>query len=81
MSIPDGLLPGRRKIRLQLGLKNKTKGFILNQGNVKYFLSNLCNLISFKLLNNSKIFYNNKNKTLYQFENKKNLSLNKKMKK
>lgn len=69
--MPNRLLPERRKPQLQLRLKNKTKGFILNPRNVNYFLSKLYNFISFKLLNNSKIFYNNKNKILYQFESKK----------
>lgn len=55
-SIFDRLLLKKRKIRLQLGLENRSEGFILNLQNIHYFLSNLYNFISFKFLNGSKIF-------------------------
>lgn len=62
----DGLSPSREKIQLQLKLKDDNKRIILNLQDVYYFPSNACNLMSLRLLNNSKIYYNNQNKTLYQ---------------
>lgn len=57
-------------IEMQLGLKDCSKGFILNLQNVYYFLNSPCNLISLELLNNSGIFHDNKNKALYQLGSK-----------
>lgn len=73
-SILNRSLLGRKKIQLQLSLKDSSKSFILNLQNVYYLLSSQCNLVSLKLLNNSKIFYYNKNKILYQLESKKILA-------
>lgn len=73
-SILDDMFPGQRKIQLNLSQKDKTKGVILNFKNVFFLLSSLCNLISLTLLNNHKIFYNHKNKTLYDLETKEMLA-------
>lgn len=63
--IIDSLLLRRKKIKFQLIFKDGSKKIILNLQNIYYFLSSLSNFISLKLLNNSGIIYNNKNKILY----------------
>lgn len=73
-STSDGLSPGKGKIRLQLGLKDSSKGLILNLRNVYYLPSNPCNLVSLGLLNDSRIFHDNRNETLYQLGSKRVLA-------
>lgn len=53
-----------------MSLKDRTKDLIFNFQNIYYFLNNLCNLVSFGVLNDSRIYYDNKNKTLYQVKSK-----------
>ena len=65
-STSDRISPSREKIRLRLGLKNGLEGLVLNLNNVYYLLYSPCNLISLELLNNSGIYHNNENKTLYK---------------
>lgn len=60
----------RERIQLRLGLKNGSKGLILNLQNVYYLPNSPCNLVNLELLNNCEIFYDNENKTLYQLESK-----------
>lgn len=58
--------------------KNKSKKAIFYFKDVFYPLSSLLNLVSLALLNNSKIFYNNKNKITYNICIKKILTQAKK---
>lgn len=73
-STSDGMSPERGKVCLRLGLKDNSKGLILNLQNVYYLPNSLCNLVSLRLLNNNSIFYNNKHKNLYQITSKKILA-------
>lgn len=65
-STADGLTPRRGRIQLRLGLEDDIEGTILNLRNVYYLPSSPCNLVSLGLLNNSGIFHDNGNETLYQ---------------
>ena len=65
-STSDGISPGRGKIRLRLVLKDGSEGLILNLQNVLYLPNSPCNLLSLGFLNNSGIYYDNKNETLYE---------------
>ena len=65
-SILDGILPRKRKIRLRLALKDSSESLIFNFQNVFYLLNSPCNLLSLSLLNNSGIYLNIKNETLYK---------------
>lgn len=71
-SIFNGVSPRRAKVHLRLGLrlglKNDIEGLILNFCNVYYLQNSLCYLISLGLLNNSKIYHNNKQKNHYQID-------------
>ncbi len=62
----DGFSSGRGRIRLRLGLEDGSEGMILNLRNVYYLPSSPCNLMSLGLLNDSGIFHDNGNETLYQ---------------
>ena len=73
-STSDGMLPGRRKICLRLGLEDNSEGLILNFQNVYYLPNSFYNLVSLGLLNNSGIFYNNKLENLYQITSKRVLA-------
>lgn len=61
----DSVLSGRYKIRLYLALDNRSKKVLSTLNNVLYMSNSSYNLMSLEQINNSKIFYNNKNKTLY----------------
>lgn len=61
----DGILSGRRTIKIRLAKENHSKRLILNLQNIFYLPNNLSNLISLELLNNASIYHNNKNQTLY----------------
>lgn len=74
----NGVFFERRKVRLWLSQKNGLKKVILNLKDVFYFPSSPSNLISLALLNNSGIFYNNENETLYNIYIKKVLAKAKK---
>ena len=65
-SISDRILPDQGKIRLRLALKNGSKGLILNFSNVFYLFNSPCNLLSLGLLNNSGIYCDNNNETLFE---------------
>lgn len=69
-STSDGISLSQGKIRLRLGLKNSTEGLILNFWNVYYLPNSPCNLVSLGLLNNSSIYYDNKNETFYKVQTK-----------
>ncbi len=62
----DRISPGRGKIRLRLALKDGSEGLILNLHNVFYLFNSPCNLLSLGFLNNSGIYHDNKNETLYK---------------
>ena len=65
----------RGKIRLHLVLKNGSEDLVLNLYNVFYLPNSPCNMISLGLLNDSIIFYNHENETLYPTRSKKTLAL------
>lgn len=65
-STSDGVLLGKGKVCLRLGLEDDSEGLILNLQNVYYLPNSPCNLVSFGLLNKSGIFYNNELKNLHQ---------------
>lgn len=73
-SIIDSSSPGKARIQFRLGLKDGNKGMILNLQNVYYLLTSSYNLVNLRLLNNNRIFYDNRNKTLYQLGNNKILA-------
>lgn len=58
-SISDNILPGRRKIKIRLVLKDSTQWLVLTLINIFYFFNSPSNLISLDLLNNAGIFYHN----------------------
>lgn len=59
------------QVRLHFAVEDNFEGLILNLQNVYYIWNNLCNLIILGLLNESKIYYNNKRKTLYYISSRK----------
>lgn len=63
-------LPVEKAYNLVLAKKNGIKNIILDFNDVFFLSNSLCNLINLILLNNHKIFYNNKNKTLYDLDTK-----------
>lgn len=67
-STSDRISLGQRKIQLRLALKNGTKGLILNLQNIYYLSNRPCNLVSLGLLNNSGIYHDNENETLYKVQ-------------
>lgn len=69
-STSDGVSLGQGKVWLCFSQKNSTEGVILNLKDVFFLPSSPCNLVSLALLNNHKIFYNNKNETFYDLETK-----------
>ena len=69
-STSDGISPGRGKIRLRLALKDGSEGLILNLQNVFYLPNSPCNLLSLGLLNNSGIYHDNENETLYEIHSR-----------
>lgn len=73
-STSDGLSPSRGRIRLRLALKDRSKGLVLNLCNVYYLPNSPCNLVSLGLLNDSGIFHDNENETLYQIKSKQTLA-------
>lgn len=61
----DGMSPGYRIVWIRLALEDKQEKVILNLRYVFYLPNNPSNLVSLSLLNDAKIFYNNKHHTLY----------------
>ena len=70
----DEVFPGREKIRLRLAPNDGFEELILNLQNVYYLPNSLCNLVSLGLLNNSGIYHDNKNETLYQVQTRQRLA-------
>lgn len=66
--------PSRKRMRLQLAFKDRTEGLILNLQNVYYLPNSLYNLVSLGLLNDSRIYHQNENKTLHQVKSKQTLT-------
>lgn len=73
-STSNGVLPSCKKIYSHINLEDNSKGLIFNHQNMYYLLNGFCNLINLRLLNNSKIYYNNKCKILYYVKSKKSLA-------
>lgn len=73
-STADGVSPGRGKIRLHLALEDGSEGVALTVNNVLYMPNSPCNLVSLGRMNNSGIFYNNENKTLYDVKTRRTLA-------
>lgn len=69
-SILDKLLPKQKKIYLCLAWNNESEGRVFDFKNIFFLSSSLSNLISLTIFNNSRIYYNNKNKTLYNVNTK-----------
>lgn len=65
------ILPGRKKVRFCLGFENNFEELVFNFQNMYYLSNSLCNLVSLRLLNNSRIYYNNILETLYHIKSKK----------
>lgn len=63
-STSEGISPGRGKVQLRLAVSEK-EGVTLTFNNVYYLPSSPSNLVSLVLLNDNKIYLNNKNKTFY----------------
>lgn len=70
-SISDGILPGKIRVKIRLALKDGIKKMILTLINVFYLFHNPSNLVSLGLLNNTGIFYHNKDQTLYNQKTRK----------
>lgn len=64
----------RKKIRLCFALENDSKKLVFNFHYIFYLQNSLYNLVSLTYLNNSNIFYNNKNKILYYCKTRKILA-------
>lgn len=64
-STSEGVSPGRGKVQLHLANDNKNR-VILNLKNVYYLPRSPSNLVSFALLNNHEIYYNNEKERLYK---------------
>lgn len=62
------------KVYFSLSLKNNSESLISSFQNIYYLLNSFYNLVSLKLLNNGRIYYNNKFKILYYVELKKVLA-------
>lgn len=73
-STSDGISPGRGKIQLRLSLKDGSEGLILNFQNVYYLPKSPCNLVSLGLLNDSGIYHDNENETLYEVKTRQTLA-------
>lgn len=73
-STSDGISSGRGKIRLGLGLKDGSERLILNLRNVYYLPKSPCNLVSLGLFNDSGIYHENENETLYEVNTRQTLA-------
>lgn len=69
-SLSNSLLQSCKKIHFCITSKNKSQRIIIDFKVVFLLLSSLSNLISLTLLNNSRIYYNNKNEILYNINTK-----------
>lgn len=67
-SILDSILLDRKKVKIRLALKDRIEELVLILTNIFYFFNSPSNLVSQSFLNNARIYYHNKNQTLYNFE-------------
>lgn len=63
-----------RKICFCFFLEDNSKNLIYDLNNINYFSNSSYNLVSFTYLNNHVIYYENKNKMLYQFKTRRILA-------
>ncbi len=73
-STSNGVSPRRGRVWLRLALKDGSESLILNLRNVYYFSNIPCNLVSLDLLNDSGIFHDKENETLYQVKSRQTLA-------
>lgn len=73
-STSDGVPPGRGKVKIRLALEDGTEGLILNLTNVYFLPNSPSNLVSLGLLNDSVIYHDNENQTLYDRKRRKDLA-------
>lgn len=66
-STSNRILLDRKKVKIILAIKNKIERMKIIFSNIFYLPNSLSNLISLRLLNDSKNYHNNKNQTLYDF--------------
>lgn len=66
--ILDRVSPSQEKIQLKLDLKNSSEALTLNFYHIYFFQNSQCNLVNLGLLNNSGIYYYNKNETVYKVQ-------------
>ncbi len=64
----NGILLGRRKVKIRFTLKDRIEGLVFILINIIYLLNSLSNLISLGFLNNAGIYYHNKDQILYNIE-------------
>lgn len=67
-STSDEISLGQGQIELYFSQRDNTEGVILDLKVVFFLPNSSCNLVSLPLLNNYSIFYDNKNKTLYDLK-------------
>lgn len=76
----DCILPGRKKVKIRLALKDRIEGLVFILTNVFYLPNNSSKLISLGLLNNAGIYHHNKNQILYNLKTQKILAFTKRYK-
>lgn len=64
-SIADRISLGRKKVKIRLAKKDSSKDLMLTVINVFYLPNSASNLVSFGLLDNTKIYYHNKDQIFY----------------
>lgn len=82
-STSEGISPGQGKVRLRLAVSRESEreGVTLTLNNVYFFPSSSSNLVSLALLNDNKIYLDNKNETLYNSDTKEILASTQRWKK
>lgn len=63
--IPESISSSRRRVKIRLVLKDGIEKLVLILTNIFYLFHSLSNLVSLGLLNDTEIFYHNKDQTLY----------------
>lgn len=76
----DNILPGRKKVKIGLALKDKIERLVFTLTNVFHLPNSPSNLVSLGLLNNVKIYHHNEDQTLYNLETQKTLAFAKQYK-
>lgn len=61
----DGISLGRKKSKIRLVLKDRTKGLVLILTNIFYFFHSPSTLVSLDVFNNAQIYHHNKDQILY----------------